>query len=277
MKEMPHNGSPDPRELAALPAQEALPRLVDEQGGRIYRVAMKLCGHPEDAADLVQDVFLEAYRHWDQFRGDAQPTTWLYTIAARACQRSRRKRSGEPKVLESLDDLLPRPEDQIPDLSTVEEGPLATQLREETRQRVEAAIAELPEHYRMPLVLKEILELPVADVAQILALKEATVKTRLHRARLMLRQKVAEVLPQRDAPHPNHDRQVCLDLLAAKQEALDRGVPFRVPPEELCTRCQALFQTLDLTQNVCRELRQGVMPPQLRQELVGSFSSAPGS
>jgi RNA polymerase sigma-70 factor (ECF subfamily) len=277
MKEVPHNGSPDPRELAALPAQEALTHLVDEQGGRIYRVAMKLCGHPEDAADLVQDVFLEAYRHWDQFRGDSQPTTWLYTIAARACQRARRKRSGEPKVVESLDDLLPGPQDRIPDLATVEEGPLAQQLRKETRERVEAAIAELPEHYRMPLVLKEILELPVSDVAQILDLKEATVKTRLHRARLMLRQAVADGLPQRSAPHPNHDRQVCLDLLTAKQEALDRGVPFRVPPDELCTRCEALFDTLDLTQNACRQLRQGEMPPQLRQEVVGSFSPAAGA
>ena len=93
---------------------------------------------------------------------------------------------------------------------------------------------------------------PLSEVASILGVKEATIKTRVHRARLALRKTLAEDLPRRDAPHPDHSRQVCLDLLGAKQEALDRGVDFPVPPEELCTRCKSLFSTLDLTYDACQ-------------------------
>lgn len=273
----PPDSQRPPTDFSTLSADEAIPRLLDEHGGRIYKVAMKLCGHPEDAADLVQDVFLQAYRKWHQFHGDSQATTWLYTIAARACRRSRRRRAGEPAKLESLDELLPNPGDGIPDLHEEATGPLAEHLQKEARESVERAVSELPDAFRMPLVLKELLELPVSEVAAILGVKEATVKTRLHRARLLLRRRVAEGLPQKPAPHPNHARSVCLDLLAAKQEALDRGVPFRVPPEELCTRCEALFDTLDLTQQVCLELRDGELPAPLRQAVLEAFPHAAGA
>ncbi|MCB1056417.1 MAG: sigma-70 family RNA polymerase sigma factor [Acidobacteria bacterium] len=263
---------PAGQDLVGLPADEAIPRLLDQEGGRVYKIALRLCGSPEDAADLVQDVFLQAYRKWHQFQGDSQPSTWLYTIAARACRRTHRRRAGEPARLESLDELLPHPEAGIPDLRDGEDGgPLSEHLKNEARELVERAVAELPDGFRLPLVLKEILELPVGEVAAILGIKEATVKTRLHRARLMLRRAVSEGLPQRSAPHPHHSRRVCLDLLAAKQEALDRGVPFRVPPEEVCSRCEALFDTLDLTQQVCLELREGELPAPLRRAVLDAF------
>lgn len=259
--------------LAHQPADIALPHLLDEHGGRLHRLALKLCGHPEDAEDLVQEIFLIAWRKWHQFQGDSSPVTWLYTIAARACQRRRRKKSGEPQTIGSLSELLPNPDDQIPDPATFE-GPLDTQLRREAQEAVEAAVARLPMHFRMPLVLKEIVELPIADIAAILGLKPATVKTRVHRGRLLLRRELAERLPHREAPPPDHPRQMCLDLLRAKQESLDRGVPFDVPQEELCLRCRALFETLDLAHDTCARLGRGEIPPALRQRLLETFESA---
>jgi RNA polymerase sigma-70 factor (ECF subfamily) len=252
-------------------------------------MSLKLCGHPEDAEDLVQEIFLIALKKWEQFHGDAEPTTWLYTIAARACGRRRRKRAGEPKHLESLTDLLPRPTDDIADLAPLHstgngggaDDPLQIQLRREAREAVEGAIAELPFAFRMPLVLKEIAELPVAEVAAILGIKVATVKTRLHRARLLLRRRLAEALPTKSAPPPNHDRQLCLDLLKAKQDALDRGVAFSVPPGELCERCSALFGTLDLGQDLCRDLSRnsalGELPPALQATLQAAFEGRPSA
>jgi RNA polymerase sigma-70 factor, ECF subfamily len=267
-------------ELAQQPVHVALPRLLEEHGGRLYRMSMKLCGHREDAEDLVQDIFLIALKKWEQFHGDAHPTTWLYSIAARACGRKRRKRAGEPRRMESLSDLLPRPTEDIPEVAALlgdgeGDDPLRAQLRREAREAVEGAIAQLPFHFRLPLVLKEIAELPVAEVAAILGVKEATVKTRLHRARLLLRRALAEVLPHKPAPPPNHDRRICLDLLKAKQESLDRGVPFSVPPGELCRRCAALFGTLDLSRDLCLDLsgeRAGEeLPEPLRQALLEAF------
>lgn len=262
----------DAATLADLPREQALPHLLDEEGGRLYRLSLKLCGHPEDAEDLVQEIFLIAFRKWDQFKGDAKPLTWLYTIAARACGRRRRKKAGEPTEMESLSELLPTGEAQIPDVKAGD-GPLDDQLQREAQEAVERGIAALPMKFRMPLVLKEIVELPIAEVAAILGLKEATVKTRVHRARLLLRRELARTLPKKDAPPPDHSRQMCLDLLKAKQEALDRGVPFRVPPQELCMRCQAMFSTLDLTHEVCEVLGQGKMPESLRQTLTEAFQA----
>lgn len=260
-------------ELATLSAEEALPRLLDEHGGQLYRLSLKLCGHPQDAEDLLQDIFLIAWKKWHQLDGRAHPTTWLYRIAARACARRRRRRAGEPTHIESLSDLLPQGDATIPDLGTLV-SPLDEHLQRESQAAVEKAIASLPMHFRMPLVLKEIVELPMADIAAILDLKVATVKTRVHRGRLLLRRALAEVLPQQQAPPPDHPRQMCLDLLQAKQEALDRGVPFDVPQEDLCLRCRSLFATLDLGHGICESLRQGDLPPRLRQTLAESFESA---
>ena len=115
--------------------------------------------------------------------------------------------------------------------------PVAAGIRKEATAQVEAGIAELPMDFRMPLVLKEIVGMSVADVAAALGVKEATIKTRLHRARLKLREAVERPLPRVEAGHTPYTKAVCLDLLAAKQEALDRGVPFELPDEPWCARC----------------------------------------
>lgn len=266
--------------VAELPADKAIPHLVDAHGGRLYGLGLKLCGNPEDAQDLVQEIFLQAFRKWDQFEGRSDPSTWLYTIGARACRRMNRKRSGEPKRIEPLSRLLPSGEATIPDLPDGEpattgpgegrhEDPLEGQLRREAREAVDRALAQLPPDFRLTLVLKDIAELSVAEVAEVLGIKEATVKTRVHRARLLLRRELARGLPRRrPSPEPAHERTVCIDLLRGKQEALDRGVPFPVPAESLCERCRALFATLDLARDTCREVAEGRLPAELRERLL---------
>ncbi len=255
-------------DFAGQPAEVALPRLLETHGGRLYSLALKFCGSHEDAEDLVQEVFLLAFSKWSQFTGASRPTTWLYTIAARACQRRKRRRSGEPRVLASLSDLLPSGDGPVADLPAPVADPLDAQLRREARERVEGALALLPRHYRMALVLKDLVELPVADVARVLGLKQATVKTRVHRARLQLRQALLKTLPRKHAPPPLYSRQVCLDLLSAKQQALDHGADFPVAGGEVCERCAALFATLDLGRDVCREIGHGELPAALRSLLL---------
>ena len=102
-----------------------------------------------------------------------------------------------------------------------------------------------------------------SEVAQILEIKEQTVKTRLHRGRLMLRKALSEVLPSRPASTPEHSRGACLDLLRLKQDALDKGVNFPLPDSELCVRCRALFDTLNLAHDVCVRMNTGDLPPKL--------------
>ena len=262
-----------PRSLAHQPADIAISMLVEEHGGKLYHLALKFCGNPADAEDLVQQTFLLAYRKWSQFKGDSAPTTWLYTIAARQCHRSHRRRVGEPRRLESIESLLPSKERQVVDLPSHTDDPLDSQIRRQAIEALERGIARLPTPLRMALVLKDIVELPVADVAQVLGLKPATVKTRVHRARLMLRRTIAQTLPHKDAAPPNHGMQVCLDLLTAKQEALDRGMDFPVPQSEVCERCRALFATLDLGVDICQKIGRAGLSPKLRRALEAAIGT----
>ena len=249
-------------------AETAIPQLLREKGSHVYRMGLSLCGSPQAAEDLVQETFLLAFRHWGQFEGRSKASTWLYSIAARACRRSKRLRSGEPRYLESVSELLPSGEPLVPEIASQEESPMDTQMRREARETIESAIADLPRAFRIPLVLKDLAELSVAEVAGILGLKEATVKTRVHRARLRLRKSLAERLPGRKVTAPSHSRKVCLDLLSSKQEALDRGAAFPVAEQELCARCASLFATLDLGRDICLEIGRQSLPPELSNLLL---------
>ena len=122
----------------------------------------------------------------------------------------------------------------------------------------------------MALVLKDIAELSLAEVATVLGIKEATAKTRVYRARLALRKNLAEALPQRPVRDPDAPP-VCRDLLLAKLDAIDRGVDFPLAPELLSDRCSAFFRTLDITKDACRSIGSGDVPQDLRDRLVKSM------
>jgi len=245
-------------------------RLVDAEGARLLAFGRRFCGDGSDAEDLVQETFAHAYRAFDQLEDPGHARAWLYTIARRACQRMHRRRAGEPVRLESLAELEPRPGETLPELPGEPGDPHGDRLRSEARERVERALAALPAPFRQTLVLADIAELALADIAAVLGIKEATVKTRLHRARLKLRQVLAEELPHRPAPHPDHARRVCLDLLHAKLEAMDRRVPFPYSDAALCERCRNLLGTLDLATDSCRALGAGPLPAGLRTQVLAA-------
>lgn len=259
--------------LADLPAREAIPRLLDEHGDLIYSLGLRLCDTPDAAEDLVQETFLRALRSWQGFEGRAKPSTWLYTIASRACRRMQRRRPGQPRRMEPLARLLPSGDEgvlQIP----AEDDPAEDAARREAVDAVRSAVADLPLDFRIAFVLKEVAGFSLAEVSEVLGVKEATVKTRLHRARLRVREAVADALPRRPAPAPDHDRAECLVLLQAKQEALDRDVAFPLGDDVLCERCRSLFRTLDLTRDACAALREGGMPEPLRETLRRELSGS---
>jgi hypothetical protein len=108
----------------------------------------------------------------------------------------------------------------------------------------------------------------------VLGLKEATVKTRVHRARLKLRQAITSGA-RSSALAADHPRGVCLDLLRAKQEALDRGAPFPYSEQALCDRCRSLLATLDLGFDACHLLGRTALPDRLRALLDAEIRCGP--
>lgn len=241
--------------------------LFEAEAGRVHALARRICGD-RDADDLVQDTFLNAFRAIGQLKDPENPRPWLFAIAHRACLRRRRRRAGEPRHLEAFDELLPQPGPTVADFEAMANGPHGDRLRAESRELVERGIGSLPESFRVPLLLADIAELRLGEIASILGLQEATVKTRIHRARLKLRAVLAEGLPRRPVRDSRQTPGICLDLLRARLAAFDRGVAFSYSNAEMCDRCQAVFATLDLAASVCGSFEQDGLPPQLRDRIL---------
>lgn len=167
-------------------------RLYREHVERIFRFAHRLCGEENDAKDLVQETFLNAYRGLKDFRGDASITTWLYTIAAHACVRMRRRRKGEPERELSLEEFVPTSEGEF-QLQLPAKGlsPQQTMENKELRRALSTAIQKLPRKYRLVLVLRDMEGLSAKAVGSIMRLNERAVKSRLHRARLFVRKELS--------------------------------------------------------------------------------------
>lgn len=183
-----------PKRPTPLPAEESngFDRLYRNHVDLVYRYAHRLCGEVEAAKDLVQETFLNAYRGFNSFRGDSQVSTWLYTIASRACLRMRRKRKGEPERELSLDEFIPTSEGEFR-LQIPMEGltPEEALQNKELRNALDQAIDKLPKKYRMALVLRDMEGLSAKDVGAIMGLNERAVKSRLHRARLFVRRELS--------------------------------------------------------------------------------------
>ncbi|MFP5334543.1 MAG: RNA polymerase sigma factor SigM [Actinomycetes bacterium] len=171
---VPTDDGPDDRELMAAHVAgdaDAFTELVRRHQPRLWAVAVRTLGNREDAADALQDALVSAYRNAASYRGDAAVTTWLHRIVVNAClDRVRRARSRP---------TAPLPETDVP-------APRDEHARAELRLDVRAALARLPEHQRVALVLVDMQGLPVAQVAEVLGVAEGTVKSRCARGRAAL-------------------------------------------------------------------------------------------
>lgn len=164
--------------------------LVTRYQDRVYRLACRLTGRDTDALDVLQDTFLQVFRHLTSFRGEASFSTWLYRIATNAALMHQRTRARHPT--ESLDNFLPRFDGTSTHRQTPEELQAAARVEEKLNRellaaKVREAVERLPELYRAAFVLRDLEEMPTDEVAVILGIEPATVRQRVHRARLMLR------------------------------------------------------------------------------------------
>ena len=165
--------------------------LVKKYEQKLYNFGLRMCGETRDAEDMVQDTFLNVYRYLADFRYEASFKNWLYRIASSACIKKRRKSKFAPKKDISLEDFIPEDKENIPDsLPQWASEPLEKILNTELSENIQQSILSLPEKYRIVLILRDIEGFSTGETAQILNIKPASVKVRLHRARLFLKEEL---------------------------------------------------------------------------------------
>jgi RNA polymerase sigma-70 factor (ECF subfamily) len=177
--------------------ESAVQELAERYTPRIYQLALRHMKNREDAEEVTQDVLIKVYRKVDSFRGDSALSSWIYRITFNTAMsrlrngRLARAADKERERVESaalVDDHARAPR-QPADWSHMPDEEL---LRAQLRHAVTVAIADLPEIYRAPVVLRDIQGLSTEEASSRLHLKDQTLKSRLHRGRLMLRERLRE-------------------------------------------------------------------------------------
>lgn len=226
--------------VAGISPDTAIELLVKEYGPKLYSLGIKFCGNPDEAQDMVQEVFYNVYKSWHTFKGDSKVTTWLYTIASRVCQKMHSKRAGEPAHMLSLSSARDEASGQFLQIASDDQTPLEMQLKHETEQLIAQGITRLPEKYRMPIIMKDLAGLSIEDVSTVLNIPIATIKTHLHRGRKMI-QDWLEQIHSATGEVDSDAWSICRDLYLIYHKAKALGIDISLP-DFYCENCHELFQ-----------------------------------
>ena len=253
----------------------------------VYSFSMKVCRHPEDAEDTMQYVLMKSMPQLAQFDNPQALKVWLYKVAHNRCISNHRGAQASPAINVSLDELMPDGPELMELVKSKELDPEASLLNREVGDQLEEAVASLPEKYRMVLALHDMEEMNTAEVAEISGLRQATVRVRLHRARLMVRKylseqaKAARGIEIHAAAEPTRPPR-CRTLFAALSDYMD-GLLDDAVCEQMdrhigdCEPCQAFLRSLKSTVQRCRAYSPEC-PPQrsevLRHQLVKEYRAA---
>ena len=163
----------------------AFEQLMLDNQDRVYTLCLRMTGDREDALDLAQETFLNAWRGLSSFQGNSSFSTWVYRLASNACidflrKRKRRQQGEAPLSLDDEEAPLPQPADP--------RGTPEDELeRRELRRAVERGLQALPEHHRQVLIMRELSGLSYQEIGAVLNLDLGTVKSRIARARMALK------------------------------------------------------------------------------------------
>lgn len=164
----------------------AFEELVRGYQHRVFGIALRMLGNRAEAEEAAQEVFLRVHRAIGEFRGEAKLSTWLYAITSRVCLT--RLGAGERRVAREGEETLVR-------LANGHANPVAEAERGELEAALHRAIAELPEERRLVVVLRDLEGLAYEEIAEALAVPVGTVRSRLHRARMDLKEKLERFFP----------------------------------------------------------------------------------
>jgi RNA polymerase sigma-70 factor, ECF subfamily len=272
--------------------QENRPASIDQAlallQNTVYSFSMKVCGHPEDAEDTMQEVLLKSIPHLAKFGSPQALKVWLYKVARNHCVSRRRGDKNSSAKNLSLDALMPDAREMGRLLSRTP-SPEAAALNNETAEHLKQAVLALPPQYRGVLVLHDMEALSTSEVAHVLGIREGTVRVRLHRARLFVRQQLSQphtrqekaiLEPQASARSTRLPR--CRRLFASLSDYMD-GIVDDAVCEEMdrhigdCVPCQAFLSSLQQTVAQCRSYAprcEASRYESLRRDLVLKYQQA---
>jgi RNA polymerase sigma-70 factor (ECF subfamily) len=250
--------------LAALQSgdDQAIGTLLERYAPAVYRFGAKMCRDPEDAKDVMQDTLLAAARGLREFRGGAALSTWLFAIARSFCIKKRRPRVGAPS------DIVPLESDGSRRIPATDPQPDQVAQDREIGAALDAAIHELEPMYREVLVLRDVEGLTAPEVATVLGIGVDAVKSRLHRARIFVRDRVAPLIV---TPTESSIGAGCPDVVPILSQYLEG----EIGPDQCaemdrhvtqCPRCQARCDSLRSTLALCRRSADaGTVPPEVQE------------
>jgi RNA polymerase sigma-70 factor (ECF subfamily) len=243
----------------------ALEQLLLRHQPRVYRFGMRLCRNPEDARDVLQETLLAMARTFKDFRGASSVSTWLYTIARSFCIMKRRRSAFAPEREESLEALPKAERDR---LRAVAPSPEQAAADRELHAALEAAIASLEPIHREALVLRDVEGLTAPEAAEVLGISSEAVKSRLHRARVAVRDALGPLLgAPREAPAAS-----CPDVLTLLSRRLEDEISAdgcaRLEEHiESCGRCRGACESLKRTLALCRAVPAPEVPAAVRESV----------
>ena len=195
-------GSGEPRFIERLIGRDerAFNQLVEVYEQRVFRLVHRMLGRRDEAEDMAQEVFVQVFKAIGQFRGDSKLSTWIYRIAVNLCKNRikylSRRHDGAQDELETVAERAP-----LSEAKGLTSGAIARpdQVLEgyQAEQIVQRCMAEIEAEFREVLVLRDVEDLSYEEIADITGLADGTVKSRIHRARNLLKQKVEQALGER--------------------------------------------------------------------------------
>ena len=279
-------------DLLRKDSPEAIEEAIRLLQNTVYSFSMKVCGHPQDAEDTMQEVLYRSIPHLSRIEDPKALAVWLYTVTRNRCWRMRRKGSGAARQTLSLDELMPDGLDLERILEAAERSPEGSAIDAEESQMLHQAVLRIPAALRMVLVLHDMEELSTDEVAKVLGLKPGTVRVRLHRARLGVRKEMSRILEQETASRKPRAGQKaktrakhsprppqCRELFANLSEYLDGKVPAPACDQmrahiEACPSCVAFLRELRAAIDRCRSLEvscDSQVAPRLRSMLTEEY------
>jgi RNA polymerase sigma-70 factor (ECF subfamily) len=180
----------------------AFDRFVDLYYGKVFRYAYTMCGHREDAEEVAQETLMKVFENLGQLREPDRLKPWVFRIAKNACLTKRRRSVFAPEVEVSLDELRPLKNGETGRLEIADWSGIPEDIagNAELKDALDRAVRTLPPIYRPVFLLRDVEGISTGDAAEILGVSEDVIKTRLHRARLMLRKGLDEYLRSLSVP-----------------------------------------------------------------------------